>query len=454
MSTVEPDYGSYDNEFLDDWEDMSHPYSTEPSAHVSMEHVESRSSAPLRIPEPASSAREFVNRAMTTEATFRISGNAPPASVIAGFLHGDGEEEFAKIPMGIDRYRQSLTTEDYSLNDKEDAPKASDSSIQSKLTWDDSLDPFGENTKSVTSSPIREEEGDDHPTSSREESSVLQKRFRETLRNQQVEEDSKRRRIERVKNVIEESRMNIERGQISEEGSSTRVRCFDREAAEKDLVDAITNLRTIANKCLKEPKRGGNGILKRLQKETNMVLDELGEVMGNAPNDCFLCLFGNREFDKSTYEKVNGMYKILGDLLYKDATIRAIAIEMYAYYRAEIYNPGIKTGLCLPMWSSDGVEKHIRLLMYDPRIKSVLRLEKVSLAIDVLGTQATYYDEEDGQTKCDYVAMRLLHTYIKLEDDLQKRDFRTMMGYDESLSIQPGKAWLDTRINVTKKKRI
>jgi len=50
--------------------------------------------------------------------------------------------------------------------------------------------------------------------------------------------------------------------------------------------------------------------------------------------------------------------------------------------------------------------------------------------------------------------MRLLQTFLKLENDLGKRNFREMMGYDESLTIKPGQAWLNTRINVTKKKRL
>lgn len=444
-----------DDSFLDDIIGPN-PCGIEPSANVDREHVENRSRFPLRVVEPARTADEYVNRAMATGGTYRIRGSIPP-SMLTGVAETD---DFERVPISLERYREPLTTEDYVLKETGDDNIQSEPSVQSRLTWDDSIDPYDETTRSGQTTPIRERDKcpSSPPPQARERTTSFPKEFRDALRTkkQQEEEESRKRRMKRVRNIVSDKRGHIENNDSPEEDipfpSSTRD-TFNRTDVEQELSHAIVNLRNIANQCLKGHKRGGNDILKRLQKETNMVLEELAEVMGTSPNECFLCLFGNREFDKSTHDKLNGMYMIFSNLLYKDVTIRAIAIEMYAYYMAQIYNPGVKAGLSFPKWSWKGIEEHIRLHINDPRVKSFLRLEKVGLAIDVLGTQATYFDEEDGRTKCDYVAMRLLHTYIKLEDDLQKRDFRTMMGYDESLAIKPGQAWLETRVNVTKKKR-
>lgn len=383
----------------------------------------------------------------------------------------DVEEDFEKIPIDMMNYYQPLTTEDYDITGAHNfgqensivqgnvriEEETGEDDVYSRLTWDDSSEDTDANPR-VPPAPILtikklNEHGEyESIDKSEEQFDTLDTKHQTALKDmikdkQKSEEVSKKRRKERLKEYVQSH---------SHQQHSTpnpQEDVFRKSDVERELLDTMKKLREIANKCLKEPKRGGNELLKRLQKEANVFASELGEVMGSS-NDCFLCLFGNREFDKSTYDKVNGLYKILGSLLFKDNTIRAIAVEMYAYYQTEIYIPGMKSGLSLPIWSVEGVEKHIRLHMHDPRIKTLLTFERVSLALDILSTQITYYDEEDGKTKVNYVAMRLLENFIKLEDNLRKRNFRDMYGYDESLSIKPGQAWLNTRINVTKKKNI
>ncbi len=362
------------------------------------------------------------------------------------------ENLFTKIPRDMTRYYEPLTTEDYDVTDSHHKQNIEENQMQSdvvqRLTWDDSLD---SSNFELSSDSIRTDRD-------REARRIVQDNIRQiNLEKAQQEERSKRRRIERLQHIVDQTKSRIVQDREPSPSSSHPIvnhEHFSREETERELQDVIKNLRTIANRCLKAPDQGGREILKRLQKDTTKIVDDLSTVVGSSQNECFMCLFGNREFDKSTADKTNGLYRILGNLLYKDVTIRAIAAEMYAYYLSEIYYPGIKSGLMLPRWSSEGIERHIRSHIWDPRVKSFLRLEQISLAKEVLSTQITYYDEEDGITKINYVAMRLLQSFIKLEDDLQKRDYRTMMGYDESINLNPGQAWINTRINVTNKKKV
>lgn len=411
-------------------------------------------------------------------ATLQNIGDNPEASLLTGatfnFIESssskggrrkrsqpmdDFEEEivYAKIPIPLEKYHQPHTTESYELKERSGreeverrVPASTLDEFDDLFSEDDGVvDQLGwENSNQSVFAPSEEEDDDTtHKRGSKrahEEPSI-------SLREKQ---SLKRRR----EGILERSGYHhVPVEEVMERNANARNndngnRPLTKDDMEKEFVNLFSNIRELINKCI-ENKQWGREVLQKVQRESNDLSMELANTMGSS-NDCFLCLFGNREFDKTTDDKVNGMYRILTSLLFKDVTLKAIAIEMHAYYVSEIYEPGLKSGSSLPYWSAEGIEKHIRKHINDPRVKLFLRIEKVELAMDVLQTQITYYDEEDGNTKVNYVALRLLHSYIKLDDDLSKKCIKDMVGYDETLSLKPSNMWLENRVVVTNKKTL
>jgi len=433
------DMGDWEPSISDDFiDDIISKVNVRPSANIPRGQTDQRRTFPLEIVTPGAKSNSVgqssgnSNPFMLTGMTMQIHEFESPVRrgsrrrIVSDV---DDEEVFEKIPIGMDKYEQNLTVEDYDISDKSlntnpqqtrerenlgdiDETTPDDLNVIDQLNWDESQS---------------QEDSQEVVHTTRTEPSISHKgKLSQMIRDKQSkEEESKRRRNERMFEFIKDPITTSE--QFGDSTQPTRVshgtsNTFDRGDTEGELSEAMKNLRQIANKCLKNSKSGGQDILKRLQKEVNSMMSQLSEVMGTS-NECFLCLFGNRKFDKSDTDKVNGMYNILENLLFTDVTLKAIAVEMFGYYQTEIYTPGTRAGFAYPHWSVEGIEKHIRLHMHDPRIKAYLRMEKVSLVLDLLSTQVTYYDEEDGKTKVNFVAMRLLQTFLKLENDLGKETF-------------------------------
>jgi len=224
---------------------------------------------------------------------------------------------------------------------------------------------------------------------------------------------------------------------------------FSPEEAHRAINYHLSKIKRLANICSEKEyiEDGGREVMETLRLELERMCARMSEKLGSG-DDCFMCLYGNRQYDDTSMDKVNGLYAILTNNAYKDCSMKAISSMQYAYWRTEIYIPSLEMGLCLPHMSAEKFEKHIREHILDPRIQNLLTLEMVTAIKNVMATRLLVLNQTKGQLEFDYKLLAHYHRYVTLETSLRKQDHRTMVGYDESLPINPGKSYIESKITI------
>jgi len=225
------------------------------------------------------------------------------------------------------------------------------------------------------------------------------------------------------------------------------ARRFNPEDIYAKLSNSVRKSKELSNLCLLHHQTGGREVLLEFRSDIEDLASQLSRVLGSV-EDCFLCIYGNRAHDKSSADKTSELYRILSTYLYKDCSISAISHIMHSYYVNEIYKEGCKEGLCLPRWSAEGIENHIRNHMMDPRIRILLNMEKILTAKEVVASQFVNYHPDTGKFSVNEKMAKLYMDFLKLELQIAKLNPKQLLGFDESLDVNPSSALIESNIHV------
>jgi len=169
-------------------------------------------------------------------------------------------------------------------------------------------------------------------------------------------------------------------------------------------------------------------------------LEEAGPALtSEAPADtdeCFLCLFGNVQYDAVVSDKLRGLWNLFEENYFSMTDTEGLATSMYAYYLEEIYEPGIAEGQKLPRWSAQGVYYHITEHMGEPRIfvgESIKMLQKIRDAMKPYAIKRM----GENEFKPDTRVVAEIRQLTKQIQDLYRSDPQEMFGFCEAFRADP-----------------
>lgn len=264
-----------------------------------------------------------------------------------------------------------------------------------------------------------EEEGDD--SKSRLEDifgdNVVQRNKRAEARSQS-EEDSKDSDFLREALEIRQESMSSERSRHGEESS---------ESSTQEIVLCSNHG---GNRMTAHLDNGGE-MVPFTNDPKSMSLREEKFGRSGDPRTCFLCLFGNVQYDSMVSSKLQILWDMLQSNYFSMTDTRGLAAASYAYYYEEIYQQGKAEGLDLPVWSEEGMYIHITQHMGDPRIFLGESIKDLSMLKRVLQNMA-FEEDDEGVCKPNVKVISEIRMLTKQIREMYMSDPQAMFGYCEA----------------------
>jgi len=239
------------------------------------------------------------------------------------------------------------------------------------------------------------------------------------------DQDEESEALKEALEIRKESSQSQDSSKSKESSTEEIILCNQNKNARKFTYDINGNISEISGEKTSSivPLRG-NMLNSMSQKE--MVYGSSGN-----PNTCFLCLFGNVQYDSMVSTKLQVLWEMLASNYFSMTDTRGMAAAAYAYYHNEIYLEGLAEGKDLPKWSSEGMYIHITQHMGEPRIFLGESIKELSNLRRVL-TNMSFEEDEEGICKPNVKIISEIRMLSKQIRELYMSDPQNMFGYCEA----------------------
>ena len=171
--------------------------------------------------------------------------------------------------------------------------------------------------------------------------------------------------------------------------------------------------------------------------ELDEVNESCSELLGEFDEWCFMCIFGNRRYDKVSSPKANKLAELY-EQNFGAITNKALAAIMYKYYFWEIYQHGLETGKRYPKWSAKGVFTHITVHMaQEPRVWISLEIENLQRLIRLMDQFILVENPKTGVRSLEPRLLMARNRAVSQLLQLYKTNAKTCHGFNDTLKINP-----------------